>query len=99
MCSLIHSCLMKKYLYLTGLVCGLFVAATVQAAIYKNVDANGHITYSNEPSKGASRLDIDAPAGNSNATGNSAASSPRRAKTPTPANFPRVDQETQTQRD
>ena len=90
---------MKKYLYLTGLVCGLFVAATVQAAIYKNVDANGHITYSNVPSKGASRLDIDAPAGNSNATGYSAASSPRRAKTPTPANFPRVDQETQTQRD
>jgi hypothetical protein len=90
---------MKKYLYLTGLVSGLFIAATVQAAIYKNVDASGHITYSNVPSKGASRLDIDTPASNGNASGSNAASSPRRAKTPTPANFPRVDQETQTQRD
>lgn len=90
---------MKKYLYLAGFVSGLFIAATVQAAIYKNVDANGHITYSNVPSKGASRLDIDAPSSYGNATGNNAAGSPRRAKTPTPANFPRVDQETQTQRD
>ena len=77
-------------------LCLLLLGAgiTAQAQIYKHVDANGKVTYSNIPSKGAVKLDIEPvpPA-------SSGAPSQNRAKTPTPSNFPRVDQKTQDQRD
>ena len=74
------------------LLLGTGVAA--QAQIYKHVDADGRVTYSNIPSKGAIKLDIE-PASPV------LPESPKRnrAKTPTPSNFPRVDQKTQDQRD
>lgn len=62
------------------------------AEIYKNVDANGHITYSNVPSKGAKKLDLEPPA-------NTGFDSKPRTRTPTPSDFPRVDKQTQVQRD
>lgn len=70
------------------------LAATARAEIYKNVDANGHVTYSNVPSKGAKKLDLEPPA----STGFD--SKPRtRTATPSPSDFPRVDKQTQVQRD
>ncbi len=36
---------------------GLMVASA-HAEIYKSIDENGHVTYSNIPSKGAKRLDV-----------------------------------------
>lgn len=67
--------------------------STVHAEIYKSVDESGHITYSNVPIKGASKLNLDPPAPASSGGGT------RSVKTPTPASFPKVDAKTQDQRD
>ncbi|HYA19591.1 MAG TPA: DUF4124 domain-containing protein [Burkholderiales bacterium] len=64
-----------------------FVAA--KADIYKQVDENGRVTYSNVPSKGAQKLNLEplntVPSGQPGAA--------------TPGNFPKVDAETQKNRD
>lgn len=65
------------------------------ADIYKSVDAQGNVTYSNVPSKGATKLNIEPPVSSSGA-GAGSSPAPRAA---TPSNFPRVDQDTQKQRD
>lgn len=72
-----------------------------QAEIYKHVDAQGNVTYSNVKLKGAKKLDLE-PAdtnfgGDNNET--SRASRPAANKTATPSSFPKVDTATQTQRD
>ena len=74
----------------------LGAAAAVQAQIYKHIDANGRVTYSNIPTKGAIKLDIEPPPP---ATPAPSQQQPQRAKTPTPSDFPRVDRKTQDQRD
>ena len=89
---------MNKILLMLSFFFGsLCLTTLVQAEIYKKVDENGHITYSNVPTKGAIKLDLEPPASpNSNTgTGNREG----RAKTATPANFPHVDKQTQNQRD
>lgn len=70
----------------------LSICVPAQAEIYKSVDANGHITYSNIPNKGATRLNLGPPAPNN-------IDRPSRAKAATPSDFPRVDRQTQNQRD
>lgn len=84
----------KTPLILGLIVTGLCLATLARAEIYKSVDANGHITYSNIPAKGATRLNLEPPG-----PANSGADRASRAKTATPANFPRVDRQTQSQRD
>jgi Domain of unknown function (DUF4124) len=84
-----------------SLVVMTFAACTARADIYKFVDDQGVTTYTNVPSRlpasGASKVAVDpppppVPAG--------APSNPQaRAKPSSPANFPRVDSETQKQRD
>lgn len=85
----------KTWLHLSLLLGLIAMNDTVQAQIYKHTDANGRVTYSNVPIKGATKLDIEPP------SPNEAAPPPRqnRARTPTPADFPRVDRNTQNQRD
>ncbi|HUL40350.1 MAG TPA: DUF4124 domain-containing protein [Burkholderiales bacterium] len=60
-----------------------------EADIYKKVDADGRVTYSNVPIKGGQKLNLEplntVPSGSGN--------------TETPSNFPRVDAETQKSRD
>lgn len=90
--SQLHSIAMNKTLLTLGLISG-FISFAAHADIYKQVDANGHVTYSNVPIKGAVKLNLD-PVD----SGGSAEKS-GRGKTATPANFPRVDHETQNQRD
>lgn len=80
---------MKKFLWL---LIGLGVHFSAVAEIYKHVDAEGKVTYSNVPMKGATKLDLE-PAISGTAPN---AATP---KTPTPANFPRVDKSEQKQRD
>ena len=88
---------MKKNLLWLCLIFGcLSICTLAEAEIYKSVDANGHITYSNSPSKGASRLNLDPDAPGKTEKSGSKAS---RVKTATPANFPKVDRQTQNQRD
>lgn len=62
-----------------------------QAEIYKSVDAEGHVTYSSTPSKGAKKLGFDSlapPSHSSHARNN-----------PSPSDFPKVDSGTQRSRD
>ncbi len=70
----------------------IVTSMTAQADIYKSVDENGHVTYSNVPSKGATKLEIDPPPP-------STTTQPKTKPQATPSNFPRVDSQTQKKRD
>jgi hypothetical protein len=70
------------------LALGLLIPAIAWGDIYKSVDENGHVTYSSEPLKGGKRIHLEplptmVPQGRNN----------------TPEDFPRVDRETQRNRD
>ena len=79
----------------------------VRAEIYKSVDAEGHVTYSNTPSKGAKALGLEplAPPShlNSRQPRSSSRKSPeystRERDRSSPRDFPRVDSATQKRRD
>lgn len=66
---------------------------SANAEIYKHIDAEGRVTYSNVPLKGSTKLNLDP---SSQGGGSGKTSSQARA---TPPNFPRVDPNTQKQRD
>lgn len=89
---------MKKHLFLS--LIALFISGHVSAEIYKHVDAEGRVTYSNIKSKGATRLEVD-PDENviSNDRSRNSTGSTASKRTPTPEGFPRVDKNTQNQRD
>lgn len=78
-----------------SLLLSLILSAPAQAEIYKYVDENGQVTFTDVYKKGAQRIDLPgapkplAPAGKA----------PARAATPSPANFPRIDAGTQKRRD
>ncbi len=80
---------------LSFLLC-LILAAPVQADIYKYVDENGQVTFTDVYRKGARRIDLPgAPAPLPDA-----GKAPRRASSaPSPADFPRIDAGTQKHRD
>ncbi|MDK2122662.1 DUF4124 domain-containing protein [Parachitinimonas caeni] len=88
-----------KHLPLFALLGGM-ISGMAQAEIYKYVDSEGRVTYSNMPIRGAKKLDLG-PA--------QVISSPRRgegggnpssaSRSPTPSDFPKVDTSTQKQRD
>ena len=59
------------------------------AEIYKRVDANGHVTYSSEPLKGAKKLYLKP----------LPTMSGGRSQRSTPEDFPKVDSQTQKSRD
>lgn len=83
----------KRNIFLQGVVAlaTLFSASTSQAEIYKHIDAQGRVTYSNVPIKGATKLNLEPL---------TTVPGPRaKTSTPTPANFPRVDSDTQKKRD
>jgi len=77
----------------SGFIFALFclLPTLASADIYKNVGADGHVTYSSAPLKGGKRI-IETPA--------AAVSQPARSRsTTTPADFPKVNQDTQNSRD
>lgn len=78
-------------------------AGVARADIYKYVDENGRITYSNVPIKGANKLDLGVynsiPAPRHKGSGASSAAAPRANVNPGPADFPSVDIGTQRKRD
>ncbi len=69
----------------------LFYASASYGEIYKHVDSQGRVTYSNVPIKGATKLNLEPL---------TTVPAPRaRTNAPTPAGFPKVDNETQKKRD
>lgn len=92
----------KKLSLLSSILFTLIVPNLVHAEIYKHVDSEGRVTYSNVKIKGAKKLDIE-PAdtnfgGDNSETSRSKNRAPQ-ARAATPANFPKVDASTQSQRD
>lgn len=78
----------------------LLASTSAAAEIYKHVDADGRVTYSNIKSKGAVRLEIDPDINNiSNERAKAKPSPSANKRTATPENFPRVDKDLQNQRD
>lgn len=86
---------MKKYLSLFAIVTAM-LSSNAFAEIYKRVDADGHITYSNVKTKGATRLELDPDA---NTISNDRAKTTANKRTATPEGFPKVDKQTQNNRD
>jgi hypothetical protein len=70
--------------------CGFFIALPASAEIYKQVDENGRVTYSNQPMKGAKKLDLPEISTIPGQKGQQANAT---------ANFPKVDGKTQKDRD
>ncbi|MEW5944504.1 MAG: DUF4124 domain-containing protein [Pseudomonadota bacterium] len=68
---------------------GLCLCGAAHAEIYKSVGPDGRVTYSNIPSKGATKLNLEP----------LTTVAPPKPKTATPAGFPKVDGETQKKRD
>ncbi len=71
----------------------------VFADIYKRVDTDGRVTYSNSKTKGATRLELDPDANTVTNDKSKANSSSGNRRTATPEGFPKVDKQTQNQRD
>ena len=97
---------MKKHLFLSLIAPVITLAITLAlssqafAEIYKHVDADGRVTYSNIKSKGSTRLELDPDANViSNDRARASSGSTANKRTPTPEGFPRVDKNTQNQRD
>ena len=74
----------------------LILAAPAQAEIYKYVDENGQVTFTDVYKKGAKRIELPGAPAPLPAGGKA----PRRASyNPSPADFPRIDAGTQKRRD
>jgi len=69
----------------------IFISTVAHGEIYKQVDANGRVTYSNVPMKGATRLNLEPI--------NTVPASRSRTAAPSPDGFPKVDSDTQKKRD
>ncbi len=87
----------KKY-FILGILLNLGFINSAFAEIYKHVGADGRITYSNVKSKGATKLEFD-PDANVISNDRLKNNSDTRKHTATPGDFPKVDKQTQNQRD
>ena len=90
---------MQRYLQFIAIFL-VMLSSQASAQIYKSVDADGRVTYSNIKTKGASRLELYLDANDSlnDEVKNSQNSIVNKPRT-TPESFPRVDKEQQSQRD
>jgi uncharacterized protein YaiL (DUF2058 family) len=75
------------------------LVAPAWADIYKHVDENGNITFTNQPIKGAQRILVEPGFKPSSPSRPGSSSGRGAAQNPSPANFPRVDSQTQRERD
>ncbi len=92
---------MRYLSHLILIACGLTWGVSVQAEIYKFIDDQGNVTYTNIPRPGAKKLELDVPPPPAaSVPKDSAAKKPRSSVTaPSPVYFPRVDPHTQRRRD
>lgn len=92
----------KQLSFLSVILFALIVPTLACAEIYKHVDSEGKVTYSNVKLKGSKKLDLepaDTNFGGDSSTSSRSANREPQAKTATPASFPKVDAGTQNQRD
>jgi hypothetical protein len=80
------------------LFCVLLVPCIAQAEIYKYIDDNGQITFTDVYKKGSKRIDLP-PAPASMSYGGGSKLQKRASFQPSPSNFPRIDTATQQKRD
>lgn len=80
----------KLSLYAALIAAGLSLPIPASAEVFKSIDSSGRVTYSNVPSKNADKVEL-APLNTIPA--------PKRKQVATPADFPKVDAETQRKRD
>ena len=94
---------MTKYFTFLSLLLTVFMLPQLAfAEIYKHVDADGRITYSNVKIKGGKKLNLepaDTNFGNESNNSDAVAKRAPATRTATPASFPKVDASTQNQRD
>lgn len=89
----------KQFIFIFTCLTAFTLPLTSYAAIYKHVDENGQVTYSNVKIKGGKKISIE-PADTSFGTqSNSDSESKPRTKSTTPKSFPKVDAGTQKNRD
>lgn len=89
-------------LIILALAALILAPVLVHAEIYKQIDSEGRVTYSNVKLKGAKKLDLepaDTNFGGDNSASRREETRSSKAKTATPASFPKVDAGTQNQRD
>jgi hypothetical protein len=89
----------KLFRFILIFVSLLTISLVASAEIYKKIDPDGHVTYSNVKIKGAKKLDIEP---SDTSFGTNPTETTKRAnpiRTPTPNGFPKVDANTQKQRD
>ena len=92
----------KQFTFLSVLISALILPQLAHAEIYKTVDSEGKVTYSNVKIKGSKKLDLepaDTSFGTGTSNGDGAAKRAPQTRTATPASFPKVDANTQNQRD
>ncbi|MGQ0441880.1 MAG: DUF4124 domain-containing protein [Methylophilaceae bacterium] len=89
----------KQFTLISFILVALGYPFSVQAEIYKHVDAEGRVTYSNVKTKGAKKLQLEPADTNFGGNTSTAARRAPASKTATPENFPKVDSDTQKQRD
>jgi len=91
---------MKRKLILSCLpfLCVAFSLPS-QADIYKHVDADGRVTYSNVKLKGSTKLDLEPADSKFGNVPKPASQRTEPSKSATPSDFPKVDNSTQNQRD
>lgn len=80
-------------------LCTVGLAFGVQAEIYKFIDDQGNVTYTNIPRPGAKKLELDPPPSAPTQTPTATPPTRPRVSTPSPAYFPKVDPGTQRRRD
>lgn len=80
-------------------LCAVGFALCAQAEIYKFIDDEGNVTYTNIPRPGAKKLDLDPPVGAPAPPKTATPPARPRVAVPSPAYFPRIDASTQRRRD
>ncbi|MFV1921027.1 MAG: DUF4124 domain-containing protein [Methylotenera sp.] len=87
----------RQFIFISTCLFTFFLPILGYADIYKHVDADGRVTYSNVKIKGAKKINLE-PADTNFGTQNNSETNVPKSK-PAPANFPKVDAETQKNRD
>jgi hypothetical protein len=89
----------KQITFLSIFLSVLILPQLAYAEIYKHVDAEGRVTYSNVKIKGAKKLQLEPADTNFGTDSGGEKKRAPSARTASPASFPKVDAGTQNQRD